>query len=480
MSKPIKIATVRASSYLNKGLQQHREVLKSGGVIIIPINDVYYEHLSRKERFQLFYGGSGSGKSHFVATLLLLRALNRQHFRCLYVRKHERSVRTSQFALFKDLISEYGLNDFFETSESDMKIRCTATGNTLLPAGLDDVHKVRSVPGLNCVWLEELIDRKGAVSKSDFLELNRRLRSSGDNIIYMTFNPIVRQSWVFDMFFSKRNEDAFILKTTYQDNLFLPDDFKAQMEALKGISPEEYEVFTRGEWGSIDNADLFLFDESAVYSLHTNSDFVAGGDACITADLAFTGEDKTVIMVWRGWKVVDVKVLPKSSASDIVSSIRHLCAVHKVPQAKVCFDATGVGVAMRSLLPAAFAYDASSSPINDLPSIAGASRVSSKPAFKNLRAQVYEYAARMVNNHLAAYAPSFGLETLQSELLQVRWSTANDTVKHQIESKDLMRSRLGRSPDFADAFVMRSVFDLLSSGRTKNSRNFFSSHISYA
>lgn len=457
----IKIAIVKASDFIRANLSRSSIDIAAAGAIVIPINDIYFNSINRQERFQIFYGGSGSGKSHFVATLLLLKAMRKEHFRCLYVRKYERTVRASQFALFKDLISAYNLTDFFDVNEGDMRIRCRPTGNMLLPAGLDDVHKIRSVPGLNAVWIEELIDRKGAISQADFLELNRRLRETSNNVIYMTFNPIIRQSWVHSMFFTEARPDAFILKTTYKDNLFLPDEFKSQMEALKHISPDEYAVFTQGEWGSMDSADLYLFEEPAVHSLHTNADFIAGGETYITCDVAFTGEDKTVVMAWQGWKVVDVKVLAKSSATEIVSAIRSLAATHRVPQGRVCFDATGAGIALRSLMPAAIAFDASASPIDDAPLRPQFSRqISPRPPYRNLRAQVYDACAKVVNSNLAAYAPTFGLEQLQQELMQVRWLSANDTIKHQLESKDIIRARLGRSPDFADAFAMRAIFDL--------------------
>lgn len=466
-----KVVTVRASQFISSGLDKRANALADAGVIIIPINDAYYDHMNRPERFQIFFGGSGSGKSHFVATLLLLRSMQKQYFRCLYVRKYERTVRTSQFALFKDLISKYNLLQFFDVNETDMRIRCKQTGNMLLPAGLDDIHKVRSTPGLNAVWIEELIDQRGTISRGDVLELNRRLRENEKNVIYMTFNPIVRQSWVHKMFFEANNPDTFVLKTTYKDNYFLPDDYKSQMEALKFIAPDEYQVFTLGEWGSLDNSDLYLFNEQAVYSLGTNSDFVDGGETYITCDVAFSGDDSTVVMAWRGWKVVDVKALQKSGTNDILSAIRTLAATYKVPQSRVCFDATGVGIALRSLMPAAIAFDGSASPIEDAPRRPDFSKQTSpRPAFRNLRAQVYDACARVVNNNAAAYSLTFGLDKLQQELMQIRWQGLGEGVKQQIEPKEMIRARLGRSPDFADAFALRAMFDLKQKAEAKRSQ----------
>lgn len=473
----MKIALIKASDYLAKRFGERREQLMAGEVILVPINDAYIANMNRPERFQIFYGGSGSGKSHFVATLLLLKALKKERFRCMYVRKYERSVRDSQFALFQDLISTLGLSSLFDVNRTDMHIRCTLTGNSLLPAGLDDIHKVRSVPGISAIWIEEVIDRRGSISERDFHELNRRLRADGvANHIFMTFNPIVRQSWVHKLFFEQERDDTFILKTTHEDNLFLPPDFRLQLERLKSEDPEEYEVFARGEWGSLDDEALFLFKEEAVLSLRTNADFIADGTKYITADLAFEGTDKTVVMVWSGWKVIDIKVLDHSDARQIVSAIRGLAATYQIPQSRVAFDAGGVGTAMRALMPAAIAFDAASAPIEtqqNRPDFH--QKALRRPPYRNLRAQVYDIAAQKVNNSEAAYAAKFGFDLLRQELLAIKWVDASESLRYQIEPKSDIRARINRSPDYADAFAMRAIFDLQSAsaqGRHRRVQNF--------
>lgn len=465
----MKIAIIKASDYLSKRFDERREQLIASGVVLVPVNDAYVPHMNRQERFQIFYGGSGSGKSHFVATLLLLRALKKQHFRCLYVRKYERSVRTSQFALLQDLIASLGLDSLFDINRSDMHIRCTATGNSLIPAGLDDIHKVRSIPGISAIWIEEVIDRRGSITEHDFQELNRRLRVEGvPNQMFLTFNPIMRQSWVHRRFFEQKEPDTFILRTTHEDNLFLPPEFRAQLELLKHADEEEYNVFTKGEWGSLDDDDLFIFKEEAVLSLPTNADFIADGVKYITADLAFEGADKTVIMVWSGWKVVDVKVLDRSDARQIVSAIRGLASLYQIPQSRVAFDAGGVGTAMRALMPAALAFDAATSPIETITSKTDFhQKALRRPPYRNLRAQVYDLAAQRVNNAEAAYAAKFGFEQLRQELLAIRWASAGETFRYQIEPKADIRARINRSPDFADAFAMRAIFDLQSATQKK-------------
>ena len=88
-----------------KGMTQaETQVFKSEGIWPIVVNDVFIPEFFRPELIQIWYGGSGSGKSDAKATELLLKAIVQPYFRCLFTRKHREHVRDSQFLLFKDLI----------------------------------------------------------------------------------------------------------------------------------------------------------------------------------------------------------------------------------------------------------------------------------------------------------------------------------------------------------------------------------------
>ena len=224
----------------------------------ITVNDVYLPHFDRTERIQIWYGGSGSGKSDAKATQLLLKCLTKPYCRVLFSRKHAEQIRDSQFQLFKDLISRYALTDYFKILESEMDIICRHNQNRLMSGGLDDVDKLKSIPDITDIWVEEPMDKKGNISSADFRELNRRLRSpKASNHIHFTFNPISKESWIYEYFFRSSEYDAFKLKTTYLDNHFSTPEQGAQYEILKTRDPEEYKVYALGEWGSLKQGLVF-------------------------------------------------------------------------------------------------------------------------------------------------------------------------------------------------------------------------------
>ncbi len=59
-------------------------------------NKAYYPHLrDYSHRFNVFYGGSGSGKSHFVIQKLVFKYLTYPNRKCLVVRKVGNTLRDS-------------------------------------------------------------------------------------------------------------------------------------------------------------------------------------------------------------------------------------------------------------------------------------------------------------------------------------------------------------------------------------------------
>lgn len=210
------------------------------------INDVYVPYLDNNRRFLVFYGGAGSGKSVFIAKRYIHKAITSPYFRLIYCRKVANSIRSSQFLLLKDLISELGLSALFTIRESTMEIEC-ANGNRMIAHGLDNIEKIKSIQEPTDIWVEEATE----VSKQEVSQLNLRLRTkkATHNQVTLSFNPISSEHWIYDSFIVKKEFDADIVKTTYHDNKFLPEAYKAQLEALKQTDENYYKVYCLGEWG---------------------------------------------------------------------------------------------------------------------------------------------------------------------------------------------------------------------------------------
>src|ERR1044071_8276040 len=208
-------------------------------------NDAYLPYLNTSERFLVFYGGRGSGKSVFIAQRYLYKCLSAPYFRLLFCRKVARTIRNSQFQLFKDLIERGGLSGLFMVKETNMEIVCM-NGNKMLAAGMDDMEKIKSIQEITDVWCEEATE----FTKQDMIQLNLCIRTrKANNQMVFSFNPVSRANWTYESFFTKKEFPAAVVKTTYLDNKFRAPDYDLEMERLKEMDENVYRYSALGEWG---------------------------------------------------------------------------------------------------------------------------------------------------------------------------------------------------------------------------------------
>lgn len=222
-------------------------------------NPIYLPYLFKDSpRTQVFFGGSSSGKSVFLAqrAVLDVAASGRNY---LVVRNVQKTLRLSAFNEISKAISQFKLSRFFNINKSDMMITC-ANGYQILFAGLDDVEKIKSITPqkgvITDIWVEEATE----AGREDVKQLSKRLRGlvSGGTIkkrLSMSFNPILQDHWICSDYFGQWQDDSqrfedrniSILKTTYRDNKFLaPDDiYELENEPDKYF----YDVYTLGNWG---------------------------------------------------------------------------------------------------------------------------------------------------------------------------------------------------------------------------------------
>lgn len=225
-------------------------------------NDAYIETLGDKHRYLVFYGGAGSGKSYYIAQRYIKSMMDRPMCNILVVRAVGNTNRDSTFALFKQIISKWGLSPLFKVNESDLRITCTQTGNSAVFKGLDDTEKLKSITfakgELTDVWIEEASE----TLEADFNQLNIRLRGKGTHKqIVVSFNPIDVNHWLKKRFFDRKDDNVRIVHTTYKDNRFLDDEYVELLESYRETDPYYYAVYCLGEWGVYGNT---IFDKFRV------------------------------------------------------------------------------------------------------------------------------------------------------------------------------------------------------------------------
>lgn len=120
-------------------------------------NEIYIPFLNFVTRVQIFFGGSSSGKSYFLAQRCVLDVAHSGH-NYLCTRKVARTIRASIYNEVVKAINRFKLTNYFTINKSDMVITC-ANGYQILFDGLDDVEKIKSITPqkgvITDIWVEE-------------------------------------------------------------------------------------------------------------------------------------------------------------------------------------------------------------------------------------------------------------------------------------------------------------------------------------
>lgn len=203
-----------------------------------------------QSRYQVAWGGAGSGKSHIVARKILYRLLKEDQVKhnFLIIRKVDRTIKRSVFKLMKDIISKWGLRSEFDINLTDKTIVYRSNGSQIMFSGLDDVEKLKSIEGVTSIWCEEATE----LTQEDFEQLDLRLRGEHGCLkqIILTLNPISEQHWIKKIFFDDPMAGVFTLHTTYLDNAFIDAEYKMVMENKKKTNPRYYNIYALGNWGT--------------------------------------------------------------------------------------------------------------------------------------------------------------------------------------------------------------------------------------
>lgn len=259
------------------------------------------------------------------------------------------------------------------------------------------------------------------------------------------------KNWTFYDFYRPYSDG-----TLQADRVFIPAlatenkfNSKHYIDALDRLNPLDRKRLFKGEWDYGDD-DYSLFNYDNILNLFMND--IEHGKNYITCDWAGLGKDKCVIFVWDGFKVIDYTVYDKSNDKMILKEIERLRDKYLVRIRDIVVDEMGGGQGIVSTLGCE-GFIASETPVYIK---------RRKENYTNFRAQLYYKLSDMVNRDLVAIKIDDVTirKTIIEELEQIRRpeKSVDEGNKLAIEGKDMIRERIGRSPDFSDALMMRMYF----------------------
>jgi phage terminase large subunit len=298
---------------------------------------IYWRLLKSKTRFVINYGGTGSSKSYSMWQFAIRKMLT-EEYNYVVVRKVAASIQNSCYDNILSIIKIWGLEDKFKWAYSgDIRyIQNRETGAKMLFKGMDDPEKIKSIFGIKRIIIEEA----NQLSQEDFMELNRRVRGMAGIQIFLLFNPILETHWIRDYFFNGR-ENTTIIHSTYKDNPFLTLDDINEIENLKNIDINQYNVYALGMWGKPGVKRPFAFGFTDEH-IATGLDFDYKYPVYLSFDFNVDPITCTASQIWpTKWHIIREYRLPESDIYQLCDEIRN--TFRGTVYFKVTGDSTGMG-----------------------------------------------------------------------------------------------------------------------------------------
>lgn len=429
-----------------------------------------YEYLEDSKTTELLFGGSiSSGKSRLACYWVILSCLKYPKTRYLIGRARLQNLKRTTIKTFMDIISEWRIEDIIDYNKQSNVI----TFNNGSEVILMDLFKYPSDPDFIKLGSLELtgavIDEAGEITEDVYRILKTRLRYklSVYNLkpkLLIVSNPT--KNWLYQTFYKPDKEGNLprhrrFIQALPHDNRYNSLDY------LSSLTPESlglpvYNRLVLGDW-DYDDSDFSLFGYDDINQMFYNEpkeykesikDGYKEGDTYITADVAGDGSDTTVITVW--WKMHCFKILQMdtSDTGNTVKIIKTLMSDYKVRISNVIIDKTGIGQGVFDLLIGCRGFIANA-------------KVFNRENYKMLKDQLYYKLSEAVKKGKISIQDNKHIDEISQELQAHKMHNIDKEQKAQVTPKRVVKQLIGRSPDFADALMMRMYWECQGDGKIR-------------
>lgn len=416
-------------------------------------NAVYF--LKDNVTTDIVYGGAAGGGKSALGVLWLIESCQKYpNARFLMGRSKLKTLKETTLNTFFENASRLGISEQFKYNDQTSTINWN-NGSQIL---LKDLFSYPADPNFDSLGSLEItgafIDECNQISYKAWQIVRSRVRYKLNeyNLIPKmlgTCNPA--KNWVYSEFYNpfksgKLDKQKCFIQALPTDNPHLPQSY---LDSLLRLDKPSKERLYYGNW-EFDNDPAKLIEFDKIQDVFTN-EFVERGEMYISADIARFGSDKMVIMVWSGFRVVEVFSMQKSSITEIVDNIKRLANKHKVPLSNIIADEDGVGGGVVDVLKCK-GFINNSKPMKE---------DGSTVEYQNLKTQCYYKLASVISDN-NLYIQTDDSEIKQSiieELEQVKRDKIDQDGKLKILPKEKVKELIGRSPDFSDALMMRMYFE---------------------
>lgn len=412
-----------------------------------------WKALWRHDKQYIVYGGAaGGGKSWLLCEWLITNCFFYPESRWFIGRNELKRLMASTFNTFWKAAAYHNVSGYF-TFNGQMHYIKHTNGAQI---DLLDLKYLPSDPQYerfgSLEYTGGAIEEAGEVDFGAFDVLKSRVgrnKNSAYNLpgrVLITCNP--SKNWLYSEVYKPwregtlSHEYAFV-QSYVTDNPYIDEQYIQNLYNLREKAKKER--LLNGNW-EYDDDPTALMDFDAINDIFTNNFVEPQNKMYITADIARMGSDKAVIMVWDGLIVKSIHTLDISTTVEIENLIKQLSQKYNVPRSQIIADEDGVGGGIIDHISGIKGFVNNSKPFKD-------------ENYENLKTQCYFELADRVNNHQIYVKDDTHKDQIIEELEQIKQKDADKDGKLKLKGKEDVKAMLGRSPDFADALMMRMYFE---------------------
>lgn len=229
-----------------------------------------FQFLFEPYRYKSIYGGRGRGASWSFARVLSTLA-SYQKKRILCTREYQNSIKDSVYKILVDQIELLGLTPYYNINKTEISSMC---GSEFIFKGLQHPLEIKSIEGIDIVWLEEAQN----VSEESWKFLIPTIRKENSEI-WLSWNTGEEKDPTYQRFVENKPPDCYSAKLTYRDNPYFPEILNKERLWLKKVDPEAYDHIWEGNPLRIGEAIIFRGKvEEKEFDTPRDVKFYYGGD----------------------------------------------------------------------------------------------------------------------------------------------------------------------------------------------------------
>ena len=400
---------------------------------------------------QVLYGGAAGGSKSFVGCAWqILRRLKYPGTRGLIGRSKLDNLKKTTLRTFFEVAGMYGLvpgRDYNFNQQSN--IISFYNGSEII---LKDLFQYPSDPNFDSLGSLEITDYfidevsqvvKRAVSivssRVRFKLTEYNLRPKG----LMSCNP--SKGWLYNEFYKPSKDGELpayraFLPALPKDNPHLPESY---WETLSRLPEEDRKRLRDGDWDYDESIDrIFNYDDL----IRCFRPEIIPGEKYITADIARMGKDRTVLCLWEGMTLTEIRMFRRMKVDEVSAEIRKFMAEKSVNLKNVIADEDGVGGGVVDSLKCR--------------GFINGSRAVHPERFVHLKAECYFKLAELIEKGGLTMLCTEHKEIILKEFDTIRRKNPDGDTKLSVTGKEEISKSHGFSPDIADSIMMRMFFIL--------------------